>query len=123
MAGTKSRPFCFVAQFVGWVERSDTHQLPLRGEMMGIAALHPSYAPESYGARNTLFTIRVDRMFSFHAPRIYQLSRCIGQALLQRLSVAREQRRLTPRQPKRFSNEKGRIARMYRVRLHSVSVA
>ncbi|MGF6426388.1 MULTISPECIES: hypothetical protein [Bradyrhizobium] len=75
MAGTKSRPFCFVAQFVGWVERSDTHQLPLRGEMMGIAALHPSYAPESYGARNTLFTIRVDRMFTISMRRAFTNSR------------------------------------------------
>ncbi len=33
------------AIFVGWVERSDTHRLHPRGEMMGIAALHPSYGP------------------------------------------------------------------------------
>ena len=31
---------------VGWVERSDTHQMPVRGAM-GIAALHPSYALRS----------------------------------------------------------------------------
>ncbi|WP_168193459.1 hypothetical protein [Bradyrhizobium sp. NAS96.2] len=31
---------------------------------MGIAALHPSYAPASYGARNTLFTICVDQLFT-----------------------------------------------------------
>jgi hypothetical protein len=29
------------------VERSDTHQLHSRGEMMGIAALHPSYDSSS----------------------------------------------------------------------------
>ena len=29
--------------FVGWVERSDTHQLHPCSEMMGIAALYPSY--------------------------------------------------------------------------------
>jgi hypothetical protein len=28
---------------VGWVERSDTHQVALAETMMGIAALHPSY--------------------------------------------------------------------------------
>ncbi len=28
---------------VGWVERSDTHQLSFRGTMMGFAALYPSY--------------------------------------------------------------------------------
>jgi hypothetical protein len=27
---------------VGWVERSDTHQMPF-AKMMGIASLHPSY--------------------------------------------------------------------------------
>jgi hypothetical protein len=32
---------------VGWVERSETHQ-SLRGEMMGIASLHPSYAAVNY---------------------------------------------------------------------------
>src|SRR3954447_8054981 len=29
--------------FVGWVERSDTHHLTARMQLMGIAALHPSY--------------------------------------------------------------------------------
>src|SRR2546429_3389421 len=28
--------------FVGWVERSETHQMPMQGTM-GIASLHPSY--------------------------------------------------------------------------------
>jgi hypothetical protein len=32
------------ADLVGWVERSDTHQLHPRSEVMGIASLHPSYA-------------------------------------------------------------------------------
>jgi len=31
-------------QCVGWVERSDTHQ-SRRRDMMGIAALNPSYTP------------------------------------------------------------------------------
>src|SRR3954462_8304821 len=30
-------------KIVGWVERSDTHQLHPRSEMMGIATLDPSY--------------------------------------------------------------------------------
>ncbi|WOH79881.1 hypothetical protein RX327_29125 [Bradyrhizobium sp. BEA-2-5] len=77
MAGTKSRPFLFVAcaQFVGWVGQSDTHQLPPRGEMMGIAALHPSYAPESYGACNTLFTISVDLLFTTFTRRAFTKAR------------------------------------------------
>ena len=32
---------------VGWVERSETHR-SLRGEMMGFAALYPSYAAVNY---------------------------------------------------------------------------
>ncbi|SEC80675.1 hypothetical protein SAMN05444164_2802 [Bradyrhizobium erythrophlei] len=74
MAGTKSRPFC-LSGFVGWVERSDTHQLPPRGGMMGIAALHPSYASESCGARNTLFTILVDPMFTTFMRRAFTKTR------------------------------------------------
>src|SRR5205809_8010418 len=31
-----------VGNLVGWVERSETHHF-LRGEVMGIASLHPSY--------------------------------------------------------------------------------
>src|SRR3954469_17532771 len=32
---------------VGWVERSETHQ-PVRGSMMGFAALYPSYGAASH---------------------------------------------------------------------------
>jgi hypothetical protein len=34
-------------KFVGWVERSDTHQLRFMGAMMGFAALYPSYVPST----------------------------------------------------------------------------
>jgi hypothetical protein len=33
---------------VGWVERSDTHRL-LASQLMGFAALYPSYEPYGFG--------------------------------------------------------------------------
>ncbi|MGY4572398.1 hypothetical protein ACVWY5_005468 [Bradyrhizobium sp. USDA 3256] len=42
---------------------------------MGIAALHPSYAPESYGACNTLFTISVDLLFTTFTRRAFTKAR------------------------------------------------
>ncbi|MBU1424813.1 MAG: hypothetical protein KKH12_00970 [Gammaproteobacteria bacterium] len=39
----KNSPLLAAPDFVGWVERSDTHQIPGGQQMMGIAALNPSY--------------------------------------------------------------------------------
>ncbi|MCC8958148.1 hypothetical protein H8B02_33430 [Bradyrhizobium sp. Pear77] len=42
---------------------------------MGIAALHPSYASESCGARNTLFTILIDPLFTTFMRRAFTKTR------------------------------------------------
>ena len=43
-------------EFVGWVERSDTHQLRFV-KVMGIAALHPSYELKLYSVRDPATSI------------------------------------------------------------------